>query len=585
MIIKQLETAPRPNMYRERWISLNGEWAFAFDDADEGLDEGWHEPGRTFDKRIQVPYCYQSKRSGIGDPDLHEVVWYRRTVEVPRLEAHEHAWIHFGAVDYKADIWIDGRHVKQHVGGHTGFSLKVPKNSADAGSFELVVRAEDRYSIEQPRGKQIWGRHPERCWYTATTGIWQRVWMEITGETRLERVRIIPDVDRHQALIDGKLSRPAGEGELLWTLYFKDKEVSSGKQSIAGQGFRFAITVEDTDPIDTAAHLWSPHNPNLFFLKLEYIREGRTEDKLITYFGMRKIETRGNKVLLNHFPLYQKLVLDQGYWPDTLLTLPDDEALLKDVLLAKEMGFNGVRKHEKLEDPKFLFYADVHGLLVWNEMPSMYHFTNESMHALVQEWQEAIEQVYNHPSVIVHVPLNESWGVKDIVHDVNQQRFAESLYHLTKALDPTRLVSTNDGWEAVTSDLCGIHDYEKSGDRLYERYKDRDELLNWTAVGKMIYADGYGYRGEPVLLSEFGGIALQDESEQNWGYNDKAADGEELLARMENLLDAILRLDYIEGYCYTQLTDVEQETNGLLYPDRTPKVPLDRVRELIERER
>jgi beta-galactosidase/beta-glucuronidase len=585
MIIKQLEAAPRPNMYRERWMSLNGEWEFAFDDADAGLDEGWFEPGRTFDRLIRVPFCYQSKRSGIGDPEPHEVVWYRKNVKVPDLAPNEHVWIHFGAVDYKADIWIDGRHITQHTGGHTGFSLKVPKSSADAGAFELVVRAEDRFALDQPRGKQIWSGQPERCWYTATTGIWQRVWMEVTGETRLERVRITPDVDRHEALVEGKLSRPAAEGELNWTMYFNDRQVSTGRQAIAGGQFRFVVAVEDQDPIDTAAHLWSPQRPNLFFLELELVLNGRTEDRLVTYFGMRKIETRGGKVLLNHFPLYQKLVLDQGYWPDTLMTPPDDEALLNDVLFTKKMGFNGVRKHQKIEDPKYLFYADVHGLLVWNEMPSMYHFTVDGMKALVREWEEAVEQVYNHPSVIVHVPLNESWGVKDILHDVDQQRFAVSLYHLTKALDPTRLVSTNDGWETVVSDLCGIHDYEKSGERLYEKYKDRDKLLAWTAVGKMIYADGHVYSGEPVLLSEFGGIALQDGKERNWGYNDKAADGEELLERLGKLLDAVMRLDYIEGYCYTQLTDVEQETNGLLYPDRTPKVPFERIKELIDRSR
>jgi len=333
-MIQRLESAPRPDMYRERWISLNGEWQFAFDDADAGLDGGWFEPGRTFDRRIQVPFCYQSKRSGIGETDLHEVVWYRKSVIVPRLEAHEHVYIHFGAVDYKADVWIDGRHVGQHVGGHTGFSVKVPKASADNGAFEIVVRAEDRYAVGQPRGKQIWGRHPERCWYTATTGIWRRVWLEITGETRVERVRITPDVDRHEALVEGRLSRPAENGELAWTLHFNGAKISAGTLSVAGQHFRFAVPVEERDPIDIAAHLWSPQKPNLFFLELELALNGRAEDRMLTYFGMRKIQTRGDRVLLNDVPLYQKLVLDQGYWPDTLMTPPDDGALLKDVLLA-----------------------------------------------------------------------------------------------------------------------------------------------------------------------------------------------------------------------------------------------------------
>lgn len=286
--------------------------------------------------------------------------------------------------------------------------------------------------------------------------------------------------------------------------------------------------------------------------------------------------------MLNHQPIYQKLVLDQGYWKESLLTPPDKESCKRDIELVKEMGFNGIRKHQKIESPLFLYYADCFGLLVWEEMPSNYEFGEEGMAAFLKEYQEMILRDYNHPSIITWVPFNESWGIRDILWDVKQQSFANSLYYMTKAWDGTRLVSTNDGWETVISDFAGIHDYEGDDRALFEKYRDKRSLCEWNTAGKMIYAQGFSYQGEPVILSEFGGIAMEDEEQDNWGYNEKAADEGEFLDRLSKLYQAVFRLDYMAGCCYTQLTDVEQETNGLLYADRTPKVPIDKIKRIIQ---
>lgn len=577
-LVDQLANGPRPDFYRENWLSLNGIWQFEFDDENIGLRDRWYEKER-FTRTIEVPFCYQSKRSGVCSVEKHEIMWYSRMVNATGLTGN--IWLNFGAVDYHAMVWVNGRFAGEHTGGFTPFSLDITDFiDRSQQNFHLSVRVYDSYDIAQPRGKQHWNRNTDRCWYTATSGVWQSVWLESVPGERIGSVKITPDIDKKTVEIEIP-HRSEQDRRIQWKLYFQDREVKSGEYSDMEIRSRIIISMEDTDPIDNLLHLWSPENPNLYVLELALFHGEKEQDRVAAYFGMRKIERRGNRILLNHFPLYQKLILDQGYWPDSLLTPPDGKALERDIRLVKKMGFNGVRKHQKLEDPRFYYYADVLGLLVWGEMPSNYQFCDSGIESIQKEWAEAVLRDYNHPCIVTWVPLNESWGVRDIVNNPKQQNFALSLYHLTKALDETRLVSTNDGWEWLTADLVGIHDYEPDGEVLSGKYKDLDQLMKGTAVGKMLCSNGFSYSGEPVVLSEFGGIAFEDGDSNSWGYSGKVKTEKEFLERFGKLFEAVKSNSGLCGYCYTQLTDVFQETNGLLDEDRKPKIPLDEIRKTV----
>lgn len=572
---------PRPDMFRENWIDLNGNWKFAFDDEERGMRHKWYE-NHDYGLSIQVPFCYQSRQSGIHDTEKHFCLWYERKAPVTEAMKGKRVWLHFGAVDYESVVWINGYYAGNHKGGFTPYSLDITELIDFGGKdFTVTVYCRDDDSIEKPRGKQHWAPETDRCWYTATSGIWQNVWLELTPGYRLEHIKITPDIDKKTAEIIFRFSEKPVKGYVEWRLKFREKELKGGKLSISKEKERLIISIENEDPIDNKLHLWEPEHPNLYELEAEVYDGGRLQDRVETYFGMRKIERRGEHIYLNHFPLYQRLVLDQGYWAESLMTPPSGEALLKDLELVKKMGFNGVRKHQKAEDPRFLYYADLMGILVWEEMPSMYEFGEEGMHAFFTEYMQMLERDYNHPCIIVWVPFNESWGIRDVLWDERQQSFARSVYELTRAFDETRLISTNDGWESLPADMVGIHDYESDPEKLFRVYEDKEKLLGYTAVGKMICSRAFTYGGEPVLLSEFGGIAMEDGREESWGYHEKAADSSVLKEKIKGLVETIKNLSYLEGYCYTQLTDVEQETNGLLYADRSPKFDLEDMEEIF----
>jgi beta-galactosidase/beta-glucuronidase len=330
------------------------------------------------------------------------------------------------------------------------------------------------------------------------------------------------------------------------------------------------------------AVLWSPEEPNLYDLRLELLDEGGgVLDTVESYFGMRKIEAKNGKVFLNGRPLYQRLVLDQGYFPEGILTAPTDDDLRRDVELAKEMGFNGARKHQKVEDPRWLYWADTLGLLVWGEMANAYQYSPDYVRRMTAEWQEALARDYNHPSIVAWVPMNESWGVPNLARDPVQREHLLALYHLTRSLDTTRLVVSNDGWEHALTDLCTIHDY-RDADALSESYASPESAVEAMPARRPVYVSGYAYRGEPILITEFGGIAFSGDA-GGWGYS-TVADADEFLGRYESLIEALLQSKPVQGFCYTQLTDVEQEVNGLLTYDRNPKASLQKIREITARE-
>ena len=575
---------PRPDFVREEWMNLNGEWEFDFDDADEGLGRKWQN-GRVLSRRITVPFCYQSPASGVHLPqEEHEVLWYARNFTLPQGYGPRRILLHFGAVDYMAQVWVDGQYAGGHLGGYTPFTLDITDALAEGPAHRLCVRVKDTPSCIQPRGKQTWKGKPFTCWYTPVSGIWQTVWLEPVQEQRLEWVRLTPDLDRSEVRVEAYLARPAGDTILEFAIALQGEGPEAVQRCTvaAPRGktlVKAVLPVCEPCNVDRV-HYWTPETPNLYDCGILLREGGVRQDSVLCYFGMRKVDIRDGVVRLNNAPLFQRLVLDQGYWPEGIYTAPTDDAIRKDVETTKEMGFNGARKHQKIEDPRYYYWADRLGLLVWGETPSAFEFCAREVEALADTAAAFIARDYNHPCIICWVPFNESWGVRNIGEDPAQQQAARALYHWIKALDGTRLVVANDGWEQVDSDLCTIHDYTAWAEELAPGYRDIATLSSANGV-QMLYARGHGYGGQPVIISEYGGVALDKDREgHNWGYGGQAADRQEYVRRLRNITQGFCAYPYVQGYCYTQLTDVYQEVNGLLDFHRNPKVSLEEIRSI-----
>ncbi len=568
---------PQPQFQRADWVNLNGGWEFEFDDANKGLDQDWAAGATKFSRKITVPFCFESGRSGIGDTSFHPWVWYRRAISVPENWKGRRVLLHFGAVDYRATVWVNGRLAGRHEGGNTPFQFDVTP-LLKAGSNSLTVRAEDpptdRYI---PRGKQFWELKSRRIFYTRTTGIWQTVWLEAAGDSYLRGVRITPGMDGN-VRFDARLARGASDLEF-------HAVVSSGGKPVAtatgpADGERSAIAAVVADP-----KLWSLEDPQLYDVTFELRRGGAVLDRVTSYFGFRSVGIANGRMTLNGRPTYIKMILDQGYWPESILTPPSDEAIQFDIRIAKDMGFNGARKHQKLEDPRFLYWADKMGFLVSSEMANAYLYDDAYAERFTREWMETVDRDYNHPSIVIWVPINESWGVPDLA-DRRQQNHLKALYALTHSLDSTRLVIDNEGWEHTDmTDLFALHDYTRTGELLLERYKDLGKAGAPVPNNhKAALAPGYAYNGSPFLLSEFGGIAFipagHQVPEESWGYAGVEKTADAALERLAGLYRAIARIPAFAGICYTQLTDVEQEVNGLFTYDRKPKFDVRRIKEL-----
>ncbi|HTH13895.1 MAG TPA: glycoside hydrolase family 2 TIM barrel-domain containing protein, partial [Spirochaetia bacterium] len=521
-----------------------------------------------FGQTIVVPFAYQAPLSGIGDQAVHEIVWYRKSFTLPPSFSGRRAVLRFGAVDWACDVWVNGRHAVFHEGGYTPFQADISP-FLTTGEQTVVVRVVDHDDAAQPRGKQSWRGERFGCWYTANTGIWQSVWVEAVGAVALKAIQIDADAGRRQATIEVALDRPGSDLELEAAVSFEGKPFRTLRATLTDRTPRLTVDLDWPDQLDLH-YLWRPGNPKLFDVVLTLRRQGTDLDRVETYFGVRKIESHHGQVFLNNVPLVQNLILDQGYWPDGLLTPPSDEAIKRDIELAMSFGFNGARKHQKFEDPRFYYWADKLGFLVWGEMPSSYRFQSQAIAQTTAQWQEFIARDRNHPSIVAWVPINESWGVYNILSDKKMQDYSRALYTLTKSLDNTRLVSSNDGWEQVETDLCAIHDYEASGERFARKAAPKQEMLATKIDWRSIYAVGSEHRGEPILLTEWGGIAFQGGDEGAWGYAGRVKNEEEFLERFASMLRAMRNAGYFVGHCYTQLTDVQQEINGLLTPDRKP---------------
>jgi hypothetical protein len=569
---------PRPQLRRKEWWSLNGSWDFSLDTY--GV---WQRPAEVaWRSKIEVPFSPETARSGIKNSGWYQACWYRRAIQPPKLRPGERWVLHFGAVDYAATVWLDGTCVGQHEGGYTPFSFDITDLLSGTGAHEIVLRAVDHaHDLQQPRGKQDWQPEPHLIWYPRTSGIWQTVWMERLPPAHIAELRYTPNLSRWEiGLYVGVQGPEGGASRLRATLRAGTRTLAQDVYSLSAGEVHRRIALSDPGIDDSRNELlWSPSSPTLIDVRLELLNQ-RDEviDVVDSYTALREVAIQGDRVTINGRAFQLRFVLDQGYWPDTGMTPPDQASLRRDVELAKEMGFNGVRKHQKIEDPRYLYWADRLGLLVWEEMPSAYRFTMKSITRVTQQWMEVLRRDYSHPCIIAWVPFNESWGVPNLPDNAAERHYVQALYHLTKTMDPTRPVIGNDGWESVATDIIGIHDYDEEPRRMAVRYQTSDVRVRLfqheRPGGRLLMLQGHPHADHPVVLSEFGGIAVHDG--ETWGYS-RADTTETFERRYTELLAVVHSLQLLAGFCYTQFSDTYQEANGLLYADRRPKFPLERM--------
>lgn len=579
-------------MVRGDWRDLSGRWGFAFDDDDRGTRERWFEDP-ALDSSIVVPFPPESPASEIGDPHPHGALWYHRTLTPDDVAAAGHGegrrlMLRFGAVDYRAAVWVDGQHVGSHEGGHTPFSVDITDALRRGDGGDIVVRAEDRATdVAQPRGKQDWRDDPHAIWYHRTSGIWQPVWLEsVPAGAAVDWIHWSADLAtaRVHARI-GLVAAPAGEGSVDIELRHGDTVLARTSVLVREAEFEIDIPL----PVQTNGQayeelLWSPEHPRLIDATVRISEGGAPVDVVSSYLGLRSAAVDRRLFLLNDRPRFVRSVLSQGYWPDTHLAAPSADALRREVELIKELGFTAARLHQKFEDPRFLFWADRLGLMVWGEAPAPFAFTPTAVERTVREWLEIVHRDYSHPSIVTWVPLNESWGVQHIARDSRMLHHATALVHLTKALDSTRPVVSNDGWEQAETDIVAIHDYEGDGDVMRARYADRDAVDAMIAgvgpAGRRLVLTG-DVSDRPVMLTEFGGISFDVHHTDNaWGYT-SAGSAEDFGERLRSLMSAVHESPVLAGFCYTQLTDTLQETNGLVGADRVPKLPVEELRRIM----
>jgi beta-galactosidase/beta-glucuronidase len=580
------EHHPRPQLQRSGWELLDGEWEFALDP-----DGDWSHPAEVaWNRTILVPFAPETERSGIGDDGFFHACWYRRTFVAPPLSEGERLFLTFGAVDYRATVWVDGVLAGCHEGGYTPFAFDITDLLAAADLHTIVLWADDDpHELAKPRGKQDWQLRPHSIWYPRTSGIWQSVWLERRPATWIDAVRWasnLADWDIACAIALGGAKRDDLRVEIVVTVPTDDEPRVLAHDTYAVIANEVHRRIMLSDPgIDDFRNelLWSPMSPTLMDVSLRlFDRDGIIVDEVLSYTALRSVGVEGDRFILNGRPLRLRLVLDQGYWEESGLTPPDADAFRRDVILAKAMGFNGVRKHQKVEDPRYLYWADRLGLLVWEEMPSAYRFTTRSIERVVREWTEVVLRDVSHPCIVTWVPFNESWGVPDLPTYPAQRDYVKAVYHLTKALDPSRPVIGNDGWESAATDIIGIHDYEESAAVIAERYRVETDILSILdrarPAGRSLTLRGHEHSGQPIVLSEFGGITFTppERRAETWGYS-RAETPAELESQYTELLTVVRGLQMLAGFCYTQFADTYQEANGLLFADRTPKFPIDRI--------
>lgn len=563
---------PRPQFERAAWVNLNGAWNFDFDFGESGLERGFAN-SEKLSMQITVPFCPESELSGIQHLDFINCEWYQRKISVPADWDGKKVFLNFGAVDYSAEIFIDGKMVQRHTGGSSSFSADITRHVKAGQTHNLVVRVtDDLRSNLQTGGKQCVGYNSSGCSYTRVTGIWQTVWMEAVDPRGLKAAVTRTDIDQRQIVIMPEFLQESG-----CTL---EVELKDGGRTVAKKIAPCSNQVTVVLPVKDMK-LWSPESPFLYDLSYTVKDDaGNAVDEVKSYVGMRKVHIAGGKFYLNNKPYFQRLVLDQGYYSDGVWTAPTDEALRNDIRLGKEAGFNGARLHQKVFEERYYYWADKLGYLTWGESASWVMDVNSELAVrnFLSEWGEVVSRDRNHPSLVTRTPLNETWASRDGVYT----RFVRDIYNLTKAIDPTRPVNDASGDDHVVTDIWTVHNYEQDGRKLQEQLKfaEGEEPYRNTRNKSFLAV----YEGQPYMVDEFGGIgwmALEDRK-NSWGYGGLPQTEEEYYSRLEGQVKALKESGHVAGFCYTQLTDVEQEKNGVYYYDRRPKLDMKRIKAIFE---
>lgn len=570
---------PNPQWERETWKNLNGPWEFEFDFGCSAVERRLWEKER-FDREILVPFCPESRLSGIGYTDFISGVAYRRNFELSQEELSGRVLLHFGAVDYEASVYVNGTLVGSHKGGYTSFCFDITKHVAPGPNTLFVAVKDDVRSGLQPKGKQAHLYASSGCDYTRTTGIWQTVWLEFVPERHIQSAKYYPDPANGKVTVTGLVQ---GQGTLQLTALWEDKPVGEAALSVEDGFFTAQLDLSET-------HLWEPGKGGLYTLLLTF-----GEDRVKSYFGLRTAKFQGRKFLLNGKSLFQRFVLDQGFYPDGIYTAPTEEDLVKDIQLSFAAGFNGARLHEKVFEARFLYHCDRLGYLVWGEYPNwgLDHAHPLSTETYLNQWSEAVERDFNHPAIIGWCPFNETWGYRE---EREKNALLTSLYKLTKRLDPTRPCIDSSGNYRILSEVYDIHDYDQDTqsfqarwDGLTDRIREtggvipaEDPFFNSAPEGPSGRAPFFNqpYDNQPIFVSECGGIRWPDDTVEGWGYGNAPATPEEFFARYKGLTEALLNNPEIFGFCYTQLYDVEQEVNGLYTYGRVQKFDISLIRKI-----
>lgn len=542
---------PNPQSERKNWLNLNGEWDFEFDFGNSKYDAGIIDK-KEWDKKIIVPFCPESKLSGIEHTDFIPAVWYRKTVDISAENLEGIVFLNFGAVDYEAKIYVNGKKAGYHKGGYSSFRVDITE-FLNVGENVIVVNAvDDVRDPLVPRGKQCEELKSRGCDYTRTTGIWQTVWLEFVPKEHIKSFRLYPDAENSALSI---LANVEGEGEFTAEAFYEGRPVGLVKKHVSNV-FNGEIALSEK-------HLWEPGYGRLYDLKLTF-----NGDEISSYFGLRSIRLDDYKFLINGKSVFQRLVLDQGFYRDGIYTAPTEEDLINDINISFAVGFNGARLHQKVFEPRFLYHCDRLGYLVWGEYGNWgLDWSNTSaLEAILPEWCECVERDFNHPSVIGWCPFNETW-------DINGRKQYDSIlrtvYRVTKQLDVTRPGIDTSGNFHVETDIYDVHDYEQDVETFKNNY---DRLMTENVLFEK-FPDRQMYSGKGCAwVSEYGGLQWSEgDREDAWGYGNAPKSLDEFIERYKGLTDALLDNDRMFGFCYTQLYDIEQEQNGLYYYDRTPK--------------
>ena len=565
---------PNPQLYRENYILLNGEWDFAFDEADEGMNEKYYEIFPKESRKIIVPYPYQSESSGIHIPDKHiDVIWYHRTIEIKDLS--KTYLLTFLAVDYETILFVNGRRAHKHVGGYDSFSVNITEFLKE-GENHIVLRVKDETSVDQIRGKQTWRDRPFECFYTDTSGIVLPVYLEVLENQYIKYFSFKGDY--YQKTL--KIHLEADPSLKYRIEVFNKGEDKAVKDEV------FSCDKPNHEIKFDKVQSWSFDNPYLYDVRLTLLDGDKVVDKVLTYFGFVSFSNREGHIYVNDQDTYLKFVLDQGYFPE-VITTPREEQIVQDLTLIRESGFNGLRKHEKIECPLFFYYADVMGLYMWQECPSAHWYSFHSMKRYHEQLPRQIRDHFSHPCIMTYVIFNESWGIQDLWRYSEMREKVDELYDLVKSMSSDRFVVSNDGWEHCKSDLLTFHNYaayEQDLDKEISTFEPlkKGENMKIATWGKTMFASSdYHYQGQPILFTEFAGIAFDYSNKDNeWGYGNKVHDEQGYLERYASQLRYIKKMKDIRGFCMTQLTDVEIEKNGLFTFERKPKMDISKIKAL-----